>query len=78
MDILLHRSQLGGEALLLLVTNRTQEVCSLNADQIIVIPEGGDLNVDDVKKIFCQANFTAFLQELSAEFDISRVIETVT
>jgi hypothetical protein len=44
----------------------------------MVMPVGGNIDMEDIKKIFCEANFTVFLNELSAEFDISRVIDTVS
>lgn len=62
----------------MLVTNRSHELCSLTGDQIMVMPVGGNIDMEDIKKIFCEANFTVFLNELSAEFDISRVIDTVS
>ena len=76
--VYLFRSQLSGEAIVMLVTNRSHELCTLSGDQILVMPEGGNINMEDIKRIFCEANFTVFLNELGAEFDISKVIDTVS
>lgn len=62
----------------MLITDRASEICYLDADKILVLPEGGVADMTKIRDLFCNANFTVFLKELSSEFDVSGIINLVS
>ena len=73
-----NRSQPTGDALRLLVSGRAAEICALDADNILIMPEGVKMDATQVKSLFCDANITVFMAELSSEFDIAEIIQMVS
>lgn len=65
--------------MLLLTQGRAADMCNLTTSQLFISDQTTkQLNeLEQIRSLFCDANFTAFLQELSDEFGISSIIEAV-